>query len=134
MPRRSIAHTITHHSATKAIAHASDATYGPASGVIQRASPSVYSHCCAPVAGSRICISSEPAYAAMALTPKRRPIGGQPKQPRARVAALRERRKRAALHKAEAKLQHRVRNLGILIEARRESDWIGKPQAKSRDS
>ena len=54
----------------------------------------------------------------------------QAKQPRPRIAALRLRRHRADLDKAETEPQQRVRHLGALVEARGHADRIGKIQAE----
>ena len=58
----------------------------------------------------------------------------KPEQPRARVSRLRQRRHRADLGEAEAQRQHLVRHLGILVEARRQPQRIGKAQAQRIDS
>ena len=54
----------------------------------------------------------------------------QPKQPRPRIAALRLRRHRADLDKAETEPQQRVGHLRALVEARGHADRIGKIQAE----
>ena len=51
-------------------------------------------------------------------------------QPRPRIAALRLRRHRADLDKAEAEPQQRVRHLGVLVEARGHADRIGEIEAE----
>jgi hypothetical protein len=53
-------------------------------------------------------------------------IFGKPEQARARIAGLRPRCDGAAFDEAEAESQHRVRHLGILVEAGREPDGVGK--------
>ncbi len=58
--RRSIVHTISHHSVTNTSAKASEGTYSPKRGVIQSANSTRYQLPC-PSNGRAICISSEPA-------------------------------------------------------------------------
>ena len=53
-------------------------------------------------------------------------VGFEAKQPRARIARLRQWRHRADFDKAEAETQQRVRHLGVLVEARRDPDRIGE--------
>lgn len=43
---------------------------------------------------------------------------------------MRHRRDRADLHKAETELEQRVGHLGVLVEAGREPDRVGKIEAK----
>ena len=53
-------------------------------------------------------------------------IGLEPEHARPRIAGLRQRRHRADLDEAEAQAEQRVRHLGVLVEARRDADRIGK--------
>ena len=53
----------------------------------------------------------------------------QPEQPRLRVAGLRARRDGPDLGETEAQRQDRVRHLGVLVEAGRQADGIGKDPA-----
>ena len=63
-------------------------------------------------------------------------IGGEAKEPRARIACLRQRRDRADLDEAEARGEHRVGHFGVLVEARRKADRIrkGKPKHVHREA
>ena len=54
----------------------------------------------------------------------------QAKQPRTRIARLRLRRHPADFDEAEAEAEELIRHLGILVEARRKADRIGKRQAE----
>ena len=60
-------------------------------------------------------------------------VPDQAKQARARIAGLRQRRNRSDFGKAEAKAQHRVDDLAILVETGREPDRIWKIEAESAD-
>ena len=51
-------------------------------------------------------------------------------QARTRIARLRQRRHAAGFDEAEAETKQRVRHLGVLVEARRKPDRIGKRQAE----
>ena len=53
-------------------------------------------------------------------------VARQAEQARARIAGLRQRRHRADLDEAEAEPQQRIGHLGVLVEARRHADRIGK--------
>ena len=55
-------------------------------------------------------------------------VGVEAKQARTRIARLRLRRHAADLDEAEAEPEQLIRHLGILVEARREADRIGKRQ------
>ena len=59
-------------------------------------------------------------------------VGTEPKDPRPRIAGLRLRRDRADLGKAEAQTKQRIWHFGMLVEARRNADRIGKVQSKGR--
>ncbi len=59
-------------------------------------------------------------------------IGIEPKQPRPRIAGLRQRRDGADFDEAEADAQQRVRHFGVLVEARRDADRIGKLSPNAR--
>ncbi len=56
----------------------------------------------------------------------------QPEETRRRVAGLRLRRHRSHLDEAEALPQHGIRHLGILVEARRKAERIGKVEPHER--
>ena len=58
----------------------------------------------------------------------------QPEQARLGVARLRARRHRAHLDKSETKTEHRVRHLGVFVEARRQPDRIGKAPPPQLDA
>jgi hypothetical protein len=58
---------------------------------------------------------------------------GEAEEARRRIARLRPRRHRAGLDEAEAEPQHRVRHLGMLVEAGGESDGIGEFPPPQRD-
>ena len=57
-----------------------------------------------------------------------RRVGLQPEHARPRIAGLRQRRDGADLDEAEAQPQQRVGHFGVLVEARRDADRIGKAQ------
>ena len=57
----------------------------------------------------------------------------QAKQARPGVAVLRLRRQRADLDEAEAELQHRARDFGVLVEAGGKPERIGKSQSQDLD-
>ena len=80
-------------------------------------------------AASRAATAATPSL----LKPSRlitRLVGIEAEQARPRIARLRLRRHAADLDEAEAEPEQRVHHLGILVEARRESDRIGKRQAE----
>ena len=58
----------------------------------------------------------------------------EPEQPRTRIARLRLRRDAARLDKAEAQPQQRIDHFGMLVEAGRQADRIGKRQAERLDA
>ena len=58
------------------------------------------------------------------------PIGCEPKEARARVAVLRQRRDRSDLDEAEAEAEHRVGRLRILVETRGKTDGIGELESE----
>ncbi len=60
-------------------------------------------------------------------------VGIEAKQPRPRIARLRLRRHAAGFDEAEPEPEQRVHHFGILVEAGREPDRIGEPQAESRN-
>ena len=60
-------------------------------------------------------------------------VGIEAEQARARIARLRLRRHAADLDEAETEPQQRIRHLGILVEAGRKPDRIGKAQPEGRD-
>ncbi len=54
----------------------------------------------------------------------------QPEQARLRIAGLRARRQRADLGESEAQMQQRVGDAGVLVEARRHAERVGKVEAE----
>jgi acetyl esterase/lipase len=57
-----------------------------------------------------------------------RAIPTQPEQPRLGIAGLRQGRDRAAFHEAEPGFEHRIGDLGVFVEARRQTDAVGQLQ------
>src|SRR5690606_5438427 len=55
-------------------------------------------------------------------------FGGQPEQSRPGIARLWPRRQRAYLYETEAQRRQRIDVIGVLVQACRQADWVGKAQ------
>src|SRR5271170_3181057 len=60
-------------------------------------------------------------------------VANKAKQPRLRIAALRERRQRADFDKAEAEPEETRDDFGVLVEAGRHADRVCESQSERRD-